>query len=107
MPLLVILFKALQAVGLASAKSPDALTNLRQLLKAYVCLVIYKVVQIVYRRRNKHILNTNPQSPQLMQSGFPTLPVPHSKNSYPIILVHGFMGWAPDESHRILGNYWD
>jgi triacylglycerol lipase len=30
----------------------------------------------------------------------------HWKNDYPVVLVHGFMGWGPDES-QILGDYFN
>jgi hypothetical protein len=37
-------------------------------------------------------------------SEFECLPRDQWKNDYPIVLVHGFSGWVPDES-RSFGDY--
>lgn len=38
-------------------------------------------------------------------SHFENLPKDQWKNDYPIVLVHGFGGWVPDESAFFFGDY--
>jgi hypothetical protein len=37
--------------------------------------------------------------------GYDLLPRSKWVNEYPIVLVHGYCGWAPDEG-QIYGDYW-
>ena len=58
----------------------------------------------MYLRKKKR-LYTARSSTQRKSSGYDRLPKSKWKNDFPIILVHGFAGWAPDES-PIWGDYW-
>lgn len=44
------------------------------------------------------------QEDKLMKDKFDHAPTSHRGNDYPIVLVHGYMGYGPDASW-LLGNY--
>ena len=44
------------------------------------------------------------QEVKLMNGKFRHAPKAHWSNNYPIVLVHGYMGYGPDQSH-LMGNY--
>jgi len=69
---------------------------------AYLVRFLLLLVRWVYRRKKR--LQTR-QSTRADRIGFDLLPDSKWRNHYPIVLVHGFAGWAPDESD-ILGDYW-
>ncbi len=52
------------------------------------------------RLKNQILQNYNTSSPEDREEKYYSYRI----NDYPIVLVHGFLGWAPDES-PMFGNY--
>lgn len=68
---------------------------------AFVIRVVIQLLRFVYRRkRNAQVRQTGS-----LPNSYDLLPRQLWRNDYPIVFVHGFAGWAPDES-RVLGDYW-
>ena len=53
----------------------------------------------------KKIVPLQKKNPQPELGGYDLLGKTRWNNTYPIILVHGFTGWSPDES-PFFGDYW-
>ena len=69
---------------------------------AFVLRFIFQLIQFIYRRKKRGQLR---QSTKANKIGYDLLPRSLWRNHYPIVLVHGFGGWAPDET-QLLGDYW-
>ena len=109
--LVVLLYKLLQA---SSAKTRCLRThadkadktavaiNSELTMIAFVLRFIIQLIRFIYRRKRRSQFR---QSSQAERIGYDLLPRALWRNNYPIVLVHGFGGWAPDET-QLLGDYW-
>ena len=70
---------------------------------AFILRFAILLLRSAYRRRRRNQLR---QSTRADSIGFDLLPRSLWRNDFPIVLVHGFAGWAADESPMVLGDYW-
>eukprot|EP00351_Strombidinopsis_sp_SopsisLIS2011_P000985 CAMPEP_0116885178 /NCGR_PEP_ID=MMETSP0463-20121206/18445_1 /TAXON_ID=181622 /ORGANISM="Strombidinopsis sp, Strain SopsisLIS2011" /LENGTH=111 /DNA_ID=CAMNT_0004543173 /DNA_START=84 /DNA_END=419 /DNA_ORIENTATION=+ len=70
---------------------------------AFILRTLVKMIFALYFKQKKKTLayfkDNNPDS------AYDHLPQDLWRNNYPVVLVHGFFGWAPDES-PLFGDYW-
>lgn len=70
---------------------------------AFILRTLVKIVFALYFKQKKKTLeylkNKDPNN------SYDMMPKELWRNDYPVVLVHGFFGWAPDES-PIFGDYW-
>ncbi len=64
-------------------------------LVSLIVMIVYKCLRRLYRRNRQKELLENELLPRELW-----------KNDYPIVLVHGFGGWTPDET-LLMGNYFE
>ena len=70
---------------------------------AFIIQCFQNLLVSLYRRRKARLARQSKNRPELI--GYDHLPRTFWKNDYPIVLVHGFCGWAPDEG-PLWGDYW-
>ena len=79
-------------------KTKDSVVGKNQNLTAFAFIIqcFYNLLVSLYRRKKARQFKQSKNKPQMV--GFDHLPRSQWKNDYPIVLVHGFLGWVPDES---------
>ena len=70
---------------------------------AFIIQCFYNLLVSLYERKKARQFRQSKNRPEMI--GYDHLPRSQWKNNYPIVLVHGFAGWAPDEG-PIWGDYW-
>ena len=77
--------------------------NLNITTFAFIIQCFQNLLVSLYKRRKARLARQSKNRPELI--GYDHLPRTFWKNDYPIVLVHGFCGWAPDEG-PLWGDYW-
>mmetsp|Transcript_27639 Transcript_27639/g.36904 ORF Transcript_27639/g.36904 Transcript_27639/m.36904 type:complete len:99 (+) Transcript_27639:264-560(+) len=77
--------------------------NLNISVFAFILQFCYKLVRDLYERKKARLYRLNRHS--FKDRCYDHLPVDKWTNNYPVVLVHGFAGWAPDEA-LAFGDYW-
>ena len=77
--------------------------NLNISVFAFVIRQFYMLLVQLYERKKARLYRQAKQCHQ--NKGYDHLPRSKWSNNYPVVLVHGFAGWAPDEG-PIWGDYW-
>ena len=70
---------------------------------AFIIQCFYNLLVSLYKRKKARQFRQSKNKPHMV--GFDHLPKSQWKNDYPVVLVHGFLGWVPDES-ELWGDYW-
>lgn len=78
--------------------------NLNISVYAFIIQCFWRVLVGLYERRKNRQFRQSVTHTRLL--GYDLLPHSKWKNDYPVVVVHGFAGWAPEEG-PIWGNYWD
>ena len=109
--LVVLLFKLLKAssyrtqvlrIHADKANKTAVAINSELSMIAFILRFVILLFRFIYRRKRRSQIR---QSTKAHQIGCDLLPRSKWRNDYPIVLVHGFAGWAPDEA-PMLGDYW-
>lgn len=109
--LVILLFKLLKASSLrvsvlrshADKNNKTAVAiNSELTMVAFILRFLIQCLRFIYRRKKRLLVL---QSTKRNRIGYELVPKSLWRNNYPIVLVHGFGGWAPDES-PIFGDYW-
>lgn len=77
--------------------------NLNISVFAFIIQCFYKLLVNLYERKKARLYRQAKQS--YKDRSYDHLPKDKWTNDYPIVLVHGFAGWAPDEG-PFWGDYW-
>jgi len=110
----ILLFKILQAsekiaqrltpvLGRSGATDTLVNKNLNISVFAYIIQCFYKLLVNLYERKKARLYRQSRSSHK--GRSFDHIPKSMWTNNFPIVLVHGFAGWAPDEG-PIWGDYW-
>ena len=110
----ILLFKLLKAsetitkrvgptVGNQKSASVIVSKNLNISVFAFVIQCFYKLLVNLYERKKARLYRQTRESH--LGRSYDHLPKSKWTNDYPVVLVHGFAGWAPDEG-PIWGDYW-
>ena len=70
---------------------------------AFIIQCFYKLLVNLYERKKARLYKQAKVS--YKGRSYDPLPADKWSNNYPIVLVHGFAGWAPDEG-PFWGDYW-
>ena len=77
--------------------------NLNISVFAFVIRQFYRLLVQLYERKKARLYRQAKHSYKFR--GYDHLPQSKWSNNYPVVLVHGFAGWAPDEG-PFWGDYW-
>jgi hypothetical protein len=78
--------------------------NLNVSVYAFIIQCFWNLLVSLYQRRKNRVFRQS--QTHLKKLGYDILPKSKWLNEYPIVVVHGYCGWAPEEG-QIWGNYWD
>ena len=110
----ILLYKILKAsealtkrltptLGRRTANADIVTKNLNISVFAFIIQCFYRLIVNLYERKKARLYRQARQS--YKNRSYDHLPPSQWSNQYPIVLVHGFAGWAPDEG-PIFGDYW-
>lgn len=77
--------------------------NLNISVFAFILKFCLQLMKDLYKRKKARLYRLSSRS--YKDRCYEHLPVEKWTNNYPIVLVHGFAGWAPDEAVAF-GDYW-
>ena len=77
--------------------------NLNISVYAFIIQCFWNLLVSLYERRRKRQYRQSHRYPNMI--GYDMLPKSRWTNDFPIVLVHGYAGWAPEEG-PFWGDYW-